>query len=226
MTPARVLVPIAGWTALVAAGACAGPSGTPSGPSGPSAPPVLSGRGTAIVDGAIGSDWSGAGSTAISVALPGGARSTATLLVMNNGAELFLALRIPMSPACAPSGGAVFHFDANRSGAFDFGDDYVSHYDRSSSTPGSADLVQLSGGGAEDVSVGGTEDIVADAVWNGSALVFEVAHPLSSGDERDISVKPGDTLGLLSVLTNLTVCGQREQATVGASPALFDIRIQ
>jgi len=53
----------------------------------------------------------------------------------------------------------------------------------------------FSGGGTLDTTGGGTNDVVARTSTGGLGRIFELSHPLSSGDSLDYSLNIGDTVG-------------------------------
>jgi len=175
-------------------------------------PVVLTGVGTAVVDGVLDPDeWAGAGSVVIDAALPaseGGGTTPVTLRVMNDLENLYLALEIdrPYLPGSATS--VAFEFDNDHSGnGYGEGDDALvvnadpwgptgaTFFDnfRTSLPPCPAGLVC----GFSDVDQGGTRDGGAAGISSGTRMFMEIWHPLDGDDDaHDFSLAAGDVVGV------------------------------
>jgi hypothetical protein len=144
----------------------------------------LRGYGTATVDGVLASgEWDTAGRYDFSAArapAEGGGTVSAILYVMNDGVNLYLALRVSVSNLGYSSFDAVLNApppnpfapgsDVLRTTASSF-EDLHYHFVPPNSYPWLA-----------DVDDGGTRDGTAVVRSNGGFSVFEVAHPLDSAD--------------------------------------------
>jgi hypothetical protein len=164
------------------------------------------GFGTATIDGVFASsEWGSAASFAIDVNLPEGGTAPGTLHVMNDATNLYLAVRYQRS-VNDPAKGVTFEFDNNGSGLFGFAD-----YEEGD------DAVLLNGGwtlsdnyrtyrppcpvqtacGPVDGDDGGTVDGSGAYAHDGAFHVFEIAHPLRSGDvAHDFSLSAGQDFGM------------------------------
>lgn len=165
---------------------------TPSGSAGASDTPTFRGNGTAAVDGVLSPDeWDGAGRfdfQADRSPAEGGGRVPATLFVMNDSTNLYLALRVAVTnlgysrfyAGFYPSelnlfgpGNDILHVTPTS-----FGDYYV-HQE----SPNSWSELP-------DVADGGTLDGTAAVRQFSDHAVFEIAHPLDSPDDgHDFSLR-------------------------------------
>jgi hypothetical protein len=156
---------------------------------------VRAGFGTAVVDGVLEpEEWSSAGRIDLQVNVFGGATAPARIYIMNDGVNLYYALeldyvdfnRSTFTVTTASPYGKLpdlssldFFADAilanSNYGSPDFYDDF--RY-----SDGSANY------GREDQREGGTEDGSSGFSQNGGVSVWEMAHPLNSGDSRDLCV--------------------------------------
>jgi len=156
---------------------------------------MLSGSGTAEVDGVIApGEWDDATSTGLTVfGAPGG--GFGRLYVMNDDKDLYFALAIP---GPVPSGQSIvlFTFDKDGDGGASAGDDVVAF---DTATGVSDSVMTLAGCGGSgpcvisDLLAGGSIDAFAKFV-DGSTAVFEVRHPLRSGDPNDVALDHGDRI--------------------------------
>jgi len=86
---------------------------------------TLFGVGTATVDGILSpGEWDAAGSIDLVINLPGGGTEAATLFVMNDATDLYLALRFARS-VVDPGNSLVLEFDNNDDGVAANGDDVI-----------------------------------------------------------------------------------------------------
>jgi Bacterial Ig-like domain (group 2) len=164
------------------------------------------GFGTPIIDGVLASgEWANATSFPIDVVLPEGGTTPGTLYVMNDASSLYLAVRYARSVEDQGKG-VDFEFDNNASALFGLptieeGDDIVllnagsqlvDDY-RTYRPPCPTQIVC----GLSDTDDGGTVDGSATYAHDGTSHVFEIAHPLRSGDTaHDFSLSAGQELGL------------------------------
>jgi len=176
--------------------------------------PSLSGSGTAIIDGVMQpGEWDSAAVHSFPFNLPPeeGGTTAATILVMNDGQNLFLALRVDRDTLGFNS--ASFQFDNDHDGIlYENGDDFVFIGSSSGFYDGvRSNLPPCSPGpagncGYPDTTIGGTNDGAGAVQNNGSFSFYEYAHPLDSADDlNDFSLKSGDSVGFF--LTT-SFCGQ------------------
>jgi hypothetical protein len=158
----------------------------------------LTAFGTATVDGLL-LEWAGAASVDLTVNIPGGGTTPATLFVMNDDVNLYLALRFARAGVDAANTFGV-EIDANRSGALDDGDDaFLLNVDtgffddfRTSAPPCPPGVLC----GLGDTDLGGTNDGAGAFLHQGGFSVYELAHPLHSGDAgHDMALSAGDPVG-------------------------------
>jgi hypothetical protein len=159
---------------------------------------VVSARGTPILDGMLlPGEWDAAAVTPFMVALPDVGFEPATLRVLNDDQNLYVAVtaQIVVNPPIGPVTAADLEV------GFDVDHDFTV------TSPGD-DAVGLDSGGATrdlfrdsmmiptlDTSDGGTTDVTGFFL-QGTLAVFELSHPLDSADlpPHDIQVDPGTTL--------------------------------
>jgi hypothetical protein len=166
--------------------------------------PVLSGTGTATVDGVMGqSEWAGAATSEATMLVNyPGFPGVGELSVMNDARTLYLGLRIPAPPSEFGLGGGIgLHFDDNNNGVLDeSGDDVLGMGfvgpDQIRATDGvelpCQDCGLLGLWDVADTDNGGTNDVVAATSYDAGFVTIEVAHPLDSHDPNDIDLEAGD----------------------------------
>ncbi|HET6922080.1 MAG TPA: hypothetical protein VFI16_02915 [Anaeromyxobacteraceae bacterium] len=171
----------------------------------------LSGTGTAVIDGRLSpGEWDRAGRLDFAMNLPaseGGGTAPATLLAMNDGASLHLAVR--MAGDRLGSGMSVaFELDSDGSGTLSRGDDGIIYSAWPDgfwlfsdlfrwpcpSQPGLCSFVD------GDLSAGlpppGTMEGAGTHTGGADATIVEESHPLDTGDHvHDVSLKAGDVVG-------------------------------
>ena len=180
---------------------------------------VLSGFGTATIDGQLGpGEWDSAAKVDVLLNLPssdGGGTTSGTLFVMNDGTNLYLAVKVLRSQLNTGDLGfgldqVVLEFDnIHNGGPPEEGDDIlvlspgvnilgVSTFldevrtTRSPCPP----AVGLCGFLDVQLDVPGTNDGAGAATNNGSFSFFEISHPLDSTDSsNDFNLNPGSTVG-------------------------------
>lgn len=174
----------------------------------------LSGYGTATIDGGMSmGEWDKAARIDFQANIPsndGGGTTPATLYVMNDKTNLYLAVRI----ARTSFGGAtnpVFEFDNDNDGVREPGDDgygmYVGIYSSATfldayrytcpgSPAGSAGCSALDTETTRGILPAGANNGAAAAKNDGAYTIIEMSHPFNSGDRlHDFSLKYGDTVG-------------------------------
>ena len=206
-------------SAVVALTACAEP--TPlTGPSTRQPPemhavidgkPVsLSGLGTATIDGVLAPhEWDGAATVGFLVNLPahdGGGTTPATLSVMNDATNLYLALRIAR-PSFGGATNPTFQFDNDHDGGIASGDDIIGMivgiftpvvFFDAFRLPCPGDPPGTGGCGSDDVNATppGSINGAAAATNDGAFTTIEMVHPLNGPDHaHDFSLVAGQTVG-------------------------------
>jgi hypothetical protein len=146
----------------------------------------LRGFGTPVVDGTLSpGEWDSAGRyefAAKRAASEGGGAVPATMYVMNDGVNLYLALRVTVTNLGYSAFDAMF--PASPQNTFGPGND-VLRASASSFQDLHFHLVPPNNyPWVADVDDGGTRDGAAVVRTNGESSVFEVSHPLDSADDR------------------------------------------
>jgi len=144
--------------------------------------PITIGYDTATIDGALSTgEWDAAASWNVFA----GAYSGSTLFMMNDDVNLYIALSV-IDPTLASNDIMEVRFDNANNGVMDAGDDELF----------------LSTTGFTDSHFNGTNWGISDNTHGAGAVqgfggfnVFEMMHPLSSGDAFDFSLSAGDTAG-------------------------------
>ncbi len=175
---------------------------------------ALSGIGSATIDGILSAgEWDHAGSVDFLANLPsgeGGGTTPATLFVMNDATNLYLAVRAVRSTLGQSSAGFVFENDHD--GLIENGDDELilnpslpfSDNFRTNVPPCPPGLNQAACGFL-DTQFGGTTDGQGAATNNGTFTFYEISHPLDSPDDlHDFSLAAGDVVGFF---LHLVFCG-------------------
>ena len=164
---------------------------------------VLSGDGTARIDGVIGpGEWASAGCVDFPVNLPEGGTTPGTVCVMNDAVNLYLAIRFART-VVDPGNSASVEFDNDHSeGSTVNGDDIILlNPDKS---VGFRDEVRTNAPpcppgalcGFSDTDLGGTNDGAGAFHNDGTHTVYEFSHPLNSADNaHDFSLTPGSVVG-------------------------------
>ena len=184
----------------------------------------LSGAGTAVIDGTLSpGEWADAARVDLVARVPpldSYMTAPASLLVMNDGENLYLAVTVKGTYSLVSSG---FEFDGDDDGStFEVGEDFAGAY----LNAGDGGWIPVSDGfrlrcpgdtpgtcGVSDTSVGaaypspGTVDGSAAGGATRGWSVVEISRPLASGDVgRDFQLDPGDTIGL-ALTVDLWTCG-------------------
>jgi len=174
----------------------------------PSTTDLISGLGTATIDGVMAAgEWDGAGSIEFEAILPPDYRyavdtAPATLYVLNDRENLYLGIRI--GQVGFSGGGAAFIFDDENDGRMGPGEDVV-RIDRAA---GFVDGVLHTACGSpvvvlcpeSDRLLGTTQDGAGASLDNGEFTFFELSHPLNSSDPNDVGLAGGDVLGFSMTL--------------------------
>lgn len=166
-----------------------------SSPAGAQAPAeYLSGFGTPTIDGVLSAgEWDDADTLNYAATLSpqeGGGTTPATLFVMNDATNLYLAVKVYRTTLGSSSAG--FEFDNDHDDVWpENGDDALVL-----NPPAFFDDYRVDGSGPVDTSDGGTSDGAGAATNNGSFTFYEISHPLDSADDaHDFSLAPGDVVG-------------------------------
>ena len=167
---------------------------------------TMQGVGTATIDGVMSSgEWDGADKIDFNANVPGGGTTPATLYVMNDAANLYLALKFQRNVVDPLGNSLGFEFDNNNDGVAENGDDAIVFH----ATAGFFDdfrtndplLCPGEGNppatcGPADTDDNGTNDGVGAFQNDGAYSVYEMSHPLNSGDTgHDFALSFGDTVG-------------------------------
>jgi hypothetical protein len=160
---------------------------------------LLSHQGTATIDGVLSpGEWDLATSTPVAINVEGGT-TPGQLLVMNDGVNLYVA--VAFLRASADFGSSVaLEFDKDRSGNVSDGDDFIvltpgvgfSDGVRSTAPPCSPGALCA----PADTDVGGTNDGAGAFHNDGRMSVYELSHPLNSGDVHDVALQSASTIGM------------------------------
>jgi HYR domain len=164
--------------------------------------PILSGSGTATIDGVLApGEWDGSpvASTTTLASYPGWP-GDGEMRVMSDDTNLYVAMRIPFEPLTGFGvGGAIsLEFDNDDDGVLEeAGDDFWSVNPAFQTNDGVffACPPNPFACSAVDTAVGGTNDLTASIGHDGSFVVVEMRHPLVSGDPNDIALLPGGRVG-------------------------------
>ncbi len=167
---------------------------------------VLSGFGTAAIDGIMSpGEWVDAGRIDYLANVPshdGGGTTPATLFVMNDETNIYIALKIKKFAARSTS--AFFEFDNNHNGVWpEEGDDGFGMNVGTFTPPTFSDLFRTTQPpcpsgfcGLLDTDFGGTTDGASAATNDDEFTYIEISHPLNSNDDlHDFSLNSGDVVG-------------------------------
>ena len=177
-------------------------------PACPATPPrrgKLSGCGTATIDAKMTRrEWRHADSIRFDVNLPGGGTTPARLFVMNDAHNFYAALRFART-AVDPGNSFNLEFDNDHDCVRENGDDAQVMNpsiggivdDFRTNDPPCPPGAPVAACAPRDTDVGGSNDGDGAFANDGAVTVYEVSHPLDSGDTgHDIAVGPGDRLGM------------------------------
>ncbi len=184
--------------------------------------PILTGKGIAMVDGIMSpGEWDGAGRVDLVVNTPGGGTTPATLYIMNDNLNLYLAVHFARQ-IIDPGNSLSFGFDNNDNGVAENGDEsfglgygidgprFIDGF-RTDIPPCTPDAGPA-GCGFSDIDYGGTNDGQGAFRNDGTFSVYEMSHPLSSGDVgHDFALSAGQTVGFYLQLRMIGTGGQWPQ---------------
>ncbi len=159
----------------------------------------------AAIDGVMApGEWQCARHMDFTANLSGGSGTPATLYWMNDGDSLYLAVRVARD-ASDKVASLRFDFDNNGDGVVEAGEDAFGVDSKTGFfdeylTDKCVNRSQA-GCGEADTAAGGTTDGAGAIGYDGTHLVYEVAHPLNSGDTgHDFALVPGSTFGMYLTL--------------------------
>lgn len=159
-----------------------------------------------VIDGTmVPGEWAGAATFDFDVNLPEGGTAPARLLLKHDGTNLYLAVRYERSTPDAGSLG--FEFDNDDNGVRENGDDALVYnpnsttlfFDdvRTNQSPPCPPGSPPASCGPQDVDVGGTTDGTGAFGISDGFSVYELVHPLNSGDTgHDFALTQGSQVGL------------------------------
>ena len=144
-------------------------------------------------------DNSGKGSVDFFANLLNGQTAPGTLFAANDESNLYLAVSFAaIAPGFDPPRGVVFEFDSDLDGNFtEEGEDAILFNAQSNSFH---DNIRVGNSGPFDTSVGGTTDGNGAFSEAADTTVYELWHPLNSGDVNDFSLSVGDLIGVRMLL--------------------------
>ena len=173
---------------------------------------LVRGKGTPVLDGVISpGEWGGAARLDFDAALPpadGGGTTPASLLVMSDAANLYVAVRV-WRPSYGGATNPVLELDRDADGEIADGDDVIGaavgiyspveffdayRWHCPGDPPGSATCGAYDTALLDGLPEQGTVDGVATAASDGTQVVMELSHPLASGDPRDMALDPDDVV--------------------------------
>lgn len=168
---------------------------------------VLAGFGRAVIDGAMSpGEWDRAGCVGFVVNLPGGSTTPALAYVMNDVRNLYIAVVLERDVLDAGSVIVEFDNDHDMGPIREEGDDII----QINSSPLAPDPISFEDQfrtykppccanclcGFKDVDHGGTADGAGRVANDQTVSVYELRHPLLSGDlDHDFCLVPGDVVG-------------------------------
>lgn len=184
--------------------------------------PVLSGGGTATIDGVLApGEWDGsaAASTTTLASYPGWP-GDGEMRVMSDDTNLYIAVRIPFEPLTGFGvGGAIsLGFDNDDDGVLDeVGDDFwlVNPIFQTNDGVLIACPPNPFACSVADTAVGGTNDLTASIGHDGSFVVVEMRHPLASGDPNDVALLRGGRVGFQLSYTLFKADGSAQGRLLG-----------
>ena len=159
----------------------------------------VTGAGTATIDGTLGTgEWDNARTFAVTANLPGDGTTPATLYVMNDGANIYYAIRFQRAGVNLNSTNLFnIEIDTDQSGNASVGDDYLTTFVSSEFPTGTLSDNHRSAAGVQtDITHGSGAFRNADGV-----SVYEFSHPLNSDETgKDVALSPGTATSFLMVL--------------------------
>jgi len=162
--------------------------------------PEHSGYGTATIDGQLSSgEWDNAASINFQANTPEGTTTPATLYIMNDDDNLYLAVSMER-PSLDSYTHLRYLFDNDNDNTGENGDDYLIVY-RDWRPSQFSDLFRSDGQTFYDTDYEGSNDGTGAVDHTGGFTVLEISHPLNSeDDDHDFSLKGLDTVGLTFTL--------------------------
>jgi hypothetical protein len=153
----------------------------------------IGGTGTPTIDGQFDPSWATARCLQFVANIPGGGTTPAMLCAMNDETNVYFLVRFTRGPD--PRSSVDFQFDQNHSGGINSGDDLIvfrnpeqtfedDHWFDATVDPSCPASSICS---RSDASAGGSVDGQGAFGNNGAETVYEISHPLNSGDSHDIS---------------------------------------
>jgi hypothetical protein len=171
---------------------------------------VMTGFGTATVDGtpSLG-EWDAARPLDFNVRLPLGGTTPARLLVMNDGENVYMAVRVTKPESVHSTMSWATTFDNDHDGTNEVGDDVLLvNYGEGISSALHDDHLEVCCGGnqlgglLDTDATGGATNGSSAATLSGDDFVFEVSHPMNSADDdHDFSRVSGQRLGFRTEVT-------------------------
>ena len=152
----------------------------------------IGGSGTPTIDGEFDASWAGARCLQFAANIPGGGTTPAMLCGMNDETNVYFLVRFTRGPD--PRSSVDFQFDQNRSGGINSGDDLIVFRNPEQTFEDNhwfdATVSECTGiCSRSDVAAEGSEDGQGTYGNNGAETIYEISHPLSSGDSHDISAE-------------------------------------
>jgi len=188
-----------------------------------------SGSGRATIDGTISpGEWAQATTLNIVINLPNGGGALGKLLVMNDATDLYLAFTFE---GTAQLNSISFEFDIDGDDTVSAGDDGIGF----NAPDDFVDFVRASGPPAcntpglcapRDSDVGGTNDGAGAFRNDGTTTVYELRHPLKSGDRHDVALTRGSTIGVLMFIRLITQSGTTSDTTFPGPQDFFGLTIR
>jgi hypothetical protein len=190
---------------------------------------VQSGAGTAVMDGVMSAgEWDHATRFDIAVNVPGGT-TPGKLYVMNDTTNLYLALTFSRTPPAGEHTNLIVVFDDDASGNLSNGDDALELTDgvfqdlvESTAAPCPAGSVC----GDSDIGAGGRSDGEGASINDGTTSVYELRHPLRSGDTHDFSLVSGNVIGTNVFFRLLQMDGAFQDTNVPGVNLFFPLTIR
>lgn len=197
----------AGAVAVVLTGACSDSSTAPQSAAPATSVPSFGKNSVAspVIDGVMSpGEWDSAAKFSFRVMLASTQGAVpATVYVTHDRSYLYLVATFDRTSPFHANDIVGFEFDNDNDGVREDGDDIV--FATPAVAPNTAlpggDYYRLNGGAANqsDVSVGGTNDVLAAWGAVGTTGVFEIRHPLNDTDNaHDFSIVPTQTVGMLT----------------------------
>lgn len=164
--------------------------------------PVFGHFGSAVIDGVMGAgEWANAACHNLHLNVPGGSVTPATLCAMNDQSNMYFALEFERT-FLDPGNTFAIEIDNDHDGIMEDGDDVFLYnpnnfYDDFRTSANGCPVASMCG--FFDIDHGGTNDGAGAISNDGQYTVYEMSHPLNSGDAgRDIAASIGDTVGFFA----------------------------